>query len=476
MLDLSFQIADDVDFCLFRQFPFKQMIFIRRLYFINIFYSCTDLWLFQFLKLTPYVFSEQQFKILNVSNFTACNFERRLALCNKTTWHRKKEKNPGKLSLFDFMLVFQLTLMVLTSLLSAYAIFSNLLTIYVIFHKKNVKITREKHYIYMSLHCVTNVFIATIQILNLMSECQYPIGIYCSSIRLVKGIQYVKIIFGEYMNSVFRLLSNFTYLGFSLCRMSKIGKEHGKLIVYMNEKLSIKVYVVVCLFVSASLSVCKALQFDINLIDPEYGAPVPFIQSPSRMWFFNAGYVAITIINTIYDIINYFFFVLVHLVVDLVLISKLKQVIKEKEEKAIQMMAFSSEEDRGKAFKENEESKRRAFSMVFFSSVLNVITKVPSMITSINDMRLLIINPLNIKDVAQFDRQPLATNLTFRYFCVTDSTCDLFQSCGNCLFIFSLCSIMHFLKHFDKNFKTAFQQALFPKNNDNNKTNNNNNK
>lgn len=65
---------------------------------------------------------------------------------------------------------------------------------------------------------------------------------FCSSINRLVGIQYVNTNFGEYFNALSRLMANFTYLGFSICRMSRFGKEHGKFIEYFNDKLSIKKY------------------------------------------------------------------------------------------------------------------------------------------------------------------------------------------------------------------------------------------
>lgn len=352
------------------------------------------------------------------------------------------------------MLLFELASLVLTPLISVYAIATNLFVIYVIYHKENAKTTRDKHYIYMSLHCASNTLICSIQMLSLMSECQYPFGFFCSSIRHLVGVQYVKIVLVEGLNSTFRLLSNFTYLGFSLCRMSKIGKDHGNLIVFMSE-LNMTVYMIMSLLFSIGLSVCKALQFDVNLSRPEYEFPMPFIQNHVRYWIFNPNYVAITVVNAIYDMVNYFLFVLVHLVVDVTLIRKLRRVLNEKEIKIKEMKMQGLD----KVVKENKESKRRVVSMVVFSSLFNFFTKVPSMITSLNDLRLLVARPATSKESFWFMFDAVYTNFSFLFFCSNEKSCLIFQKFGNCLFLISLCSTLHFLKHFDKNFQVACQQA-----------------
>lgn len=271
----------------------------------------------------------------------------------------------------------------------------------------------------------------------------------------------MKIVLGEYLNSFLRLLSNFTYLGFSLCRLFKIGKDHGKLIEFMN-KLSIKKYMIVCVVVSGGLSVCKALQYNINIAEINFAFPLHFSQNEEHnSWHNSPHFVAITSVNAIYDLINYFCFVIIQLVVDLVLIKKLWQVIGEKEVKLAQMMRTAS--NKQKISKENEESKRRAIFMVVFSSVFNFATKIPSLVTSLNDVRLLILNPFVKNAVFSelfFGYNPFVSNLTFRFFCMKEKSCLVFQNFGNCLFLVSLCSVVYFLKNFDNNFKAAYRELF----------------
>lgn len=213
-----------------------------------------------------------------------------------------------------------------------------------------------------------------------MSDCHYPFGYFCSSIRQLEAVQYIKTILGEYFNGVCRLFSNFTYLGFSLCRMSKVGKDHGKLIEFIN-KLKMKNYALFCYLLSAG-----ALKFDINLDMPSYEYPVSLIQNSNRYWFLNPSYVVIIAFNVFYDFLNYFIFVIVHLVVDIVLITKMKRVLAEKERKVKQLNMKGLE----KVIEENKKSKRRLIFMIVSSFLLNFLTKTPLIITSLNDSRILI--------------------------------------------------------------------------------------
>lgn len=470
----------DRDFCLFLDFPFEQMVFIlpnyderENTFRLNESYSCTELWLFQFYGQADFAYRYRGIEKLTASNFSTCNFNQRFKLCNKTQFLYQSNKEAYFTS-FDAILILDLTYIILSSLFSVLAIITNSITIHVILHKNNKQSMREKHYIYMCLHCFANISIASIQLISLLNECQNPIGVYCSIVWQKVPIQYVKIIFGEYFNSVFRLLSNFTYFGFAMTRMSKVGKDHGKFIVFMSET-RIKVYMLISMLVSVSLSICKAIQFDINLDYPEYSFPIPYVQNPQRSeWKKLASLVLIFVINIVYNFLNYFLFSFVHLIVDLILLRKLRQVIREKEAKMREMK--KSEKEMANAAKENEEAKRRALFMVLANSGANFGTKVPLIITSLNDLRILIQRPYaKIESAIQMqffssyiDR--FSADFSFSFFCSSVKGCLLFQGFGNCLFLLSLSMHLVFLKKFDKNFKTSYD-TLYDKNHKNNKTN-----
>lgn len=460
--------ANDADFCLFYDFPFQQLIFLvpysgfhieleehLSLYLNKTQFSCTELWLYQFYRRFIFIYNYYYDK-LSKSNFKNCDFRQRIKLCSRGS---KTKISETKFTSFDLVLVFELVVLILSSSVSFLGIGTNLATIIVILKEVNKKTMREKHYMYICLHCASNMIICFIQLLNLMSECQYPIGFYCSSIRYLVAIQYIRIIFGEYFNSMFRLISNFTYLGFSLCRMSRVGKDHGKLIILMNN-LSIKTYMGVCVVFSGGLSICKALQFDINRDLPLLGFPLPFSQNIYRTrWSSSSHYVALTVVNAIYDMINYFLFVFVHLIVDIVLVRKLKRVIEEKQEKMREMSGIENE----KILKDNEESKKRALLMVVFCLSFNLVTKFPSMIASLNDVRILILRPYDkhaMLNAELFGFNPFRTVLSFKFFCSNEKSCLLFQNFGNFLFLISLSSILGFLRKFDKNFAIAFENVF----------------
>ena len=117
--------------------------------------------------------------------------------------------------------------------------------------------------------------------------------------------------------------------------------------------------------------------------------------------------------------------------------------------------------------KKNEESKRRPVLMVVLNSTLNFCTRVPLMFTFVNELRLLIQPSLNRYEKIFFRHflhmnrfDPISPRFVLKYYCSTTKACLVFQSFGNCLYLFSLSSILFFLKLFDQNFKNAYEDCF----------------
>lgn len=183
----------------------------------------------------------------------------------------------------------------------------------------------------MCLNAASNALILIIQAMSLFSECQNRFnGIFCSRINKSGFAQYYKIIFIEYISSVLILFSNLTYIGFSINRLSLIGKNHSKLTVKVSS-LKIWQFSIRVLFPCFALSVVKIFKFIPNIDQPDDEYPHPFVfffnkVSKARSYTFFA-------FNIIFDLINSFGFLVVNLVLDILLAIKLKQVIEEKEKK-----------------------------------------------------------------------------------------------------------------------------------------------
>lgn len=438
----------DKDFCLFADFPFHQMVFLQPsqqdrldVYRKTTRSTCVELWLFKF--------SDQ----IEAANSSACFFQQRIRLCRQKSQFQITQTRVTNL---DLVLIFEFVLIILSPSLSVFGIVTNLLTISIIFHKNNEKTMQEKHYLYMNMYCASNLMIFSTQLIGLVSECQVPFGFFCSSIHRRVFTQYVKIIVVDYLNAVCRLFSNFAYFGFAVCRLARIGKDHGKLIVFINE-LGIRKLAGVSLVMSGGLAVSKSLQNRINYFETTINIYPHLIFQFVIDWQNHASYVVLFVFNFLFNLLNNFLFVFVHLTIDLVLIKKLIRVLREKEEKMSEMKRGDKEIE--ELSKENEESKRRAVFMVVLNSTLNFLTRLPLMLTSVNDLRLLVRKPYRQVEDSNYLNSLDEFNpwFTFKFYCSSVKSCLVFQSFGNCLFLFSLSTVIFFLKNFDKNFMKAYQ-------------------
>lgn len=231
----------DEDFCVFKDFPFHQLIVFvlgygkRQL-------SCTSLWLIRYYSMfgknaetfTVFPYTNQTLELIK-TQAPKCGFKKRLDLCNTSTFHFRS-KNTIKRN-FEFMVVVQFMLLVAIRLVCLIGIVTNLLVVLTVTRKKGLKEQerlKEKQYAYMLLNSVLNIMILIIPIVGLINECHAPFGIFCSSISKLVGVQYFKIVFAEKISTFFRLVSNFTYMAFALNRMSLVGTP-GKALKYFSD-------------------------------------------------------------------------------------------------------------------------------------------------------------------------------------------------------------------------------------------------
>lgn len=469
----------DKDFCLFTDFPFDQFVFV---YIIqnksHHQFSCTEQWLYQDYPKALNLCNSYGKETCNIQlnkdvgqlgNLTKCQFENRLKKCLNSK-NNHKIVSAG-FSGYDFMLISDLIILITALLFSVLGMINNFVVIVVVFHRKNTKTMREKHYYYMCLHCLFAAFVCFIHLISLLSECQYPLGLYCSSVREITGIQYLKIVL-DYFDNSSRLLLNFTYFGFSMCRLARIGNKHNKFTVFIKDLGMIK-YMAVSVLISAGLSVSKIFQYKINFNFPLMAYPLIIHQNMMSVvnnGEFDVGYIVFNFFNCLYDFVNYLVFVLIHLGVDILLIVKLKRITQEREVKLEEMKCTNEIE---KIKQENKKSKRRTYLMVLFSSLVNFLTKIPLVLTSFNDLRIilerLIFSKFKFKPIYVFYLyffNSIGTSYTFEKFCSTQKSCLVFRSFGDCLYLFSLSITLLFLKSFDQNFKLAFK-TVFAKSNKN---------
>ena len=452
----------DEDFCLFAEYPFHQLI-ITIITRVKAELSCTTRWLIQYYSIYNQTTSSSDMRsklnyslqsiLKDKSAYTKCDFVKRLKNCNI------KQRINGKNIAFDLMVISQFLLVIFTPIVCFIGIFANLFAFLTIINKKNRTELKEKHYTYMAINSISNILILSIQILSLINECQYPFGIFCSSVRKYKFVQYFKIIVVETCSSFLRLFSNFTYVAFSINRISLVGSNKvnntNKGFFERFSSLSVLKYLFISSVLSFLLSLIKAFRFKINQFMPIDAYPNLFFRN--EIYFSNSAetiFILLFVFDAIYNFINYVFFAFINLVFDLILLIRMRTVLKEK------MAKFKNLQDqklKEKKQNESDEAMRKVTVMVILNALVNFTLKVPISITSFNDLRLIITIPFDrLKSDVRFSRQLFKFPYKMDAICYSDETCWIFNNFGNFLFIISLTINIFFYLKFDKKFNLAF--------------------
>lgn len=398
-----------------------------------------------------YYFSNRTLKFLeNSSVIKSCKFESRLKRCNSSEFILKRLNENLNVN-FDFMILSQLLLNIFTPLVSAVGIITNQMVIVVVLNKENQKTLKEKQYKYMAINSVSNIIILLIQILSLMNECQHPFGIFCSSIRKNSAIQYFKIVFVEGFASFFRLLANFSYIAFAISRLSLVG-ENGSCMKSLID-LSIKVFIIISVIFCGLLSVVKFVRFQVNISSPDETYPFVFYRNIVEFSdYFYSWKNVVFVLDFVYDLINYVILTFANVLIDLILLFKVKKVLKERENK---MEAMSlNEKSKENRKKENEKIIKNTTWMIISNAFVNFAFKLPLSIISINDLRLIVTSHFKID---RHYKNAFNFPYSMRRLCHLDEICLIFWNFCTFLYIISLSVNLLLYVKYDRNFRQVFK-------------------
>ena len=463
-------IFPDEDFCLYKDFPFSQLVFLLQTCTTEVHFdyyrqklSCTYLWLIQYFSTYELYLNDLYEYIGHIRNLTRseefksmsrCNYERRLEICNRTNFEIKPVITYFEIK--ETMIMIESVINIVSYPLSIFGILTNLFIIITISSKKNKEDFKGiKQYNYLRINSICSCLILIIHLFSWLNGCFYPYQIFCSEARKTLFLQYVKIVIVEVFETSLRFMNNFTYIAFALNRISLIGKDYNKLVKFMSD-VGIKKYTAVCFLISIGLSSVKFFSYRINYGKGDnyyYPTEYSFI-----LLYDNGGEKKSTLFftfNFISDLLNYLVFLLIHLSIDIVMIVKLRQTLNEKLEKA---KAYITKDQQEKKKKENETAVNKAILMVILNTALNIIFKVPTLIYSIIDF---------YESIYRLDFNYLANHGGFGRFYITfchDAYfCHMFLRLSDLLFFISISIQLFFFVHFDKKFKITFYRIYFPK-------------
>ena len=468
------EVFPDEDFCIYRDFPFDQMVIIVPILAddsdikikMNPNLSCTFLWLSQYYSkynVTVESFDISYFYIMNLmdseefKSMSKCNFEHRISLCNKSDFHIKPIISYYEIG--QSMIWTKSILNITSYLLCIFGFVTNLFVLITISSKKNKAEFKEfNQYKYMRINSICSLLLLSIHFLSWLTECNYPYGIFCSEVRKTLFFQFLKIILGQVLSTSLRFMINFAYIAFSFCRLALIGKDPNKLVKFMSE-IGIKKYVSISLFISLILSAIKFFSYRINYGMIEYSYPMNYDFESSTDFISVSAYKSYFIINFISDFLNYVVFLLIHLSLDIGMVIKLRKTLNDRLEKSIE---YNSKEQQEKKQTENESVLNNAISMVILNTVVGVLLKFPTCVYSLVFMNFIIKN----KEASNLSNNP---RLAFfmQHFCEDFYFCDMFFTLTDFLYLLYISIQVFFYIRFDKKFKIALKRLFTVKESNN---------
>ena len=473
---LRYQFLDE-DFCLFAQFPHQQLIVLLQISNSMIspetaysHCSCTLLWISKYvpLFLSPesgfqlkwslfHNFCDADNKSGNntfYANYNKCNISSKLEKCNVSSVF--KSEHDSYFDLYDLNQIINVAKIYLLyyfgSILSFIGFLSNFIIIITIkygnYRSKNMHLSKEERqelihskdnvYKYKFMNSVFNSLFCALHFFDFLIKCTpTPFDIF-----LDFDSCFIRDSISHYLESVLKLMSNFSYLQMCICRYILIGNQHFRFIEYLA-KIEMKYFSSVTFVVSFELSII--LYFQNSFFDNDFlGTNMKYKENWYNMCFWG-GYqrdeakdnliekkshlTVIFVFTVIYDLITYILFCILTLLVDLVTIRKLKQTLKEKSK-------MSSVDH----FKETRKIEVRGLVMIIINGLSNFIFRMPEM--------------LSVVIFSLF----ASKSYMFKRFCNDFQQCLSFTELSNVFYIFSLSFNLWFYYLFNKNFKKTIQR------------------
>jgi hypothetical protein len=470
-IELHFQeVFPDEDFCLYKDFPINQLIFILQFCkdMLNDYkprYSCTYLWMVRhidvfrsFKDLDPRLFYhiELIYESNEYKRMKSCNFDRKLNLCNKTQFKTKELYTYADLS--DAMMMTKTVFNILSYITSIFGMITNLFVIVTISSKQNKEDFKGlKHYQYMRLNSIFNLSILIIHLSAWLNECVFPFQIFCPDFRKLLFFQYFKIIVQELFLTTLKFMNNFAYVAFALNRISLIGKDHNKLVKFVSD-ISIVKYTSLSFLLSILFSAIKFFKYRINNDQANFEYPVSYdyiINFFTKRKSLAYAYLAIDMVS---DLLNYVVFLFVHLAIDIGMVVNLHRTLKEKLENFKVTTGSSSiyKEILEKKTKENETAVNNAIFMVVVNTTTNFFLKLPSLLYPIIFLTMSIYRKNIPRNIALYP--------TFGKFyynvCVASHFCEAFVYISDFSYLFSIAIQIFFYNSFDKKFKNALSRIF----------------
>ena len=455
----------DEDFCLYKDFPFDQLIILAQISFNgNLFFndntsSCTYAWLAKYFK----IFVDNRFiqffgpdiypgliGAINITEGNRCDFNLLLSKCDKKQFQISQLPDPFNRFHVRHSVYFFLLLCFFGSVIvSVIGIFTNGVVVFIISHKKNKKeLDEQRHFHFMRMNALMNICIFIIHLLNLMTECNHSYEVYCSTIRRFVPIQLVRIALKEFLGTALILMSSLSYIAFTLNRIALLGKEHGKIVNWISN-ICLKRFTVYCSIISLLTSVVKIFKYKLNLDSPGYDYPIQLAIETSFIFNIVTSQIYL-VVDFVSDLMVSLVYIVLQLIVDICLVYQLKTTLESK------MKSSQTQKQKELLKKKNDSAINRAIVMVILNAAFNLILKAPTCVIPLYNMISFKYQQSRFSSVKQ---HPLTHFHLF--YCEILGICNAFEELSKFLFLVSLTLNIIFFYNFDNMFKNCFFK-IFP--------------
>jgi hypothetical protein len=459
------------DFCIFSNYPHDRSVLVglKDNYLLNC--TCTMIWMSKNAALLTTLNTPSSYNPLCLSlisnnvtfkqAFDACGFPDKYEKCQMNMASLNKSLASYTDSYFQFYDA-QYVFIEIRDILKNYfdywvlvvGFLANLITVIVIINayrkasaysnnKDNqLGSIKENFFTYMLINSVINSIYCLIMFFNEVLPCvPNPVGEkYIENNCLITDVCIAT------TTSVLKLTANVTYLQMSLNGYLLVGKDHSERLKSIG-KANIAVVLIIAIISSLLLSYVVVEQeiFLNYLVEQPYGLQLnDYFVSTYMFYFSDFSYydlfvqklenklpliIALTIIH---DLVSYFLFVILNLIVDVMTVVKLKETLGNKARLGVQSKAKKEEQER---------AERRSIIMVVLNSLVNILLRIPELLSIIF---FFIIH----------------SNAFMLRKCSTVRECRVVTQISDSFFNFTMICSIFFYYFFNKTFKFAFHLII----------------
>lgn len=303
--------------------------------------------------------------------------------------------------------------------------------------------------------------------------------IVCLHIRKNVFVQFMRVIFKEFLIVALRFMCNFAYFGFAFNRILLIGQNHPKFVETVG-KWKMRKFFLVSGIISVAFSIVKGFKYRINYGRSEMNYPY---NNEIDIWVHNSRSLRVYFFfSAISDIFNYVVLLIVSLAIDVYMLARLRKTLDEKLKREREMneikietitlrgidrsyaaempaAASSSKIQRQSGKKQPmskkeldmKESMNNAIRMVITNSLLNVAFKFPLALLPLVNV---------IVAFETFRHQHKSFWIEFNSYINETFTISFVSDLADFLFLILISIQLFFYIRFDLKMKTGFRRIL----------------